>query len=346
MDEIINISVNGNSLKKDYNGAGVQGDCNSTKLRITFSENWDVYAKIITFWNALGQNPVQIQLGTNLLEDILVSHRVYVVPIPGEAMTESGENTFVIHGIVDGSVKRTVEGKLKVLPSMQADNAGEPVDPTPTQAEQLRAELDAVIEDIEDAKEAATEAATNAKEAKDAAFLAVESKEAITEMTVSSETLAPGAAPTVAKWTADGVYNLHFGIPNGESGVYIGASAPTDESMRVWIDTDDVGDDPYGGYYRPSVVQISEDAIEMSFTGSNPEMPIVGSSVITLARGADGAKGDKGDTGANGKDGTNGKDGANGKDGYTPVRGKDYWTEADKAEIKSYVDDAILGGAW
>ena len=53
--------------------------------------------------------------------------------------------------------------------------------------------------------------------------------------------------------------------------------------------------------------------------------------------------------GAPGKDGTNGKDGVNGKDGqngYTPVRGTDYWTDADIAEIKSYVDNAILGGAW
>ncbi|MBE7032001.1 MAG: hypothetical protein E7401_03455 [Ruminococcaceae bacterium] len=33
-------------------------------------------------------------------------------------------------------------------------------------------------------------------------------------------------------------------------------------------------------------------------------------------------------------------------DGYTPVRGVDYWTDEDKAEIKSYVDEAILGGAW
>ena len=39
-------------------------------------------------------------------------------------------------------------------------------------------------------------------------------------------------------------------------------------------------------------------------------------------------------------------DGKYGKDGYTPVRGTDYWTDADKAEIKSYVEDAILGGAW
>lgn len=39
-------------------------------------------------------------------------------------------------------------------------------------------------------------------------------------------------------------------------------------------------------------------------------------------------------------------EGKDGEDGYTPVRGTDYWTEADKAEIKSYVDEAILGGAW
>ena len=35
-----------------------------------------------------------------------------------------------------------------------------------------------------------------------------------------------------------------------------------------------------------------------------------------------------------------------GEDGYSPVRGTDYWTDDDIAEIKSYVDEAILGGAW
>lgn len=32
--------------------------------------------------------------------------------------------------------------------------------------------------------------------------------------------------------------------------------------------------------------------------------------------------------------------------GSAPVRGTDYWTEDDIAEIKAYVDEAILGGAW
>ena len=35
-----------------------------------------------------------------------------------------------------------------------------------------------------------------------------------------------------------------------------------------------------------------------------------------------------------------------GEDGYTPQKGVDYWTPDDIAEIKSYVDEAILGGEW
>jgi hypothetical protein len=34
---------------------------------------------------------------------------------------------------------------------------------------------------------------------------------------------------------------------------------------------------------------------------------------------------------------------ADGKDGYTPIRGTDYWTEEDKQEIKTYVDEVIAG---
>lgn len=66
-------------------------------------------------------------------------------------------------------------------------------------------------------------------------------------------------------------------------------------------------------------------------------------------RGATGASGTNGTDGTNGKDGVDGadgKDGADGQDGYTPVRGSDYWTAEDIAEIKSYVDSAILGGEW
>ena len=233
MDEIINISVNGYSLTRDANVAGTQGECDSRKLRISFSENWSEYAKSITFWNALGKNPVKRQLGTDFLEDILTSYDVYLVPIPGEAMTESGEMSFVIDGIIDGKVKRSVEGKLKVLYSPQAVNAGNPASVTPDLANQIRAEIDEIKGDIAKAEEGAS----YAEEARLSAETAKESKEAVENMTVSSETLEAGEKAKVEKTFNEDSFNLHFGIPAGESGVYVGDTEPTDPNIKVWVDT-------------------------------------------------------------------------------------------------------------
>lgn len=49
-------------------------------------------------------------------------------------------------------------------------------------------------------------------------------------------------------------------------------------------------------------------------------------------------------TGAGALKGEKGDPGADGKDGYIPIRGTDYWTDADIAEIQSYIDNQI-GGA-
>ena len=45
--------------------------------------------------------------------------------------------------------------------------------------------------------------------------------------------------------------------------------------------------------------------------------------------------------GSKGSAGANGTNGTNGKDGYTPVKGTDYWTPSDKAEIIQEVLDSI-----
>lgn len=37
--------------------------------------------------------------------------------------------------------------------------------------------------------------------------------------------------------------------------------------------------------------------------------------------------------------------GERGEIGKTPIKGQDYWTESDIAEIQSYIDTQILGGA-
>lgn len=87
----------------------------------------------------------------------------------------------------------------------------------------------------------------------------------------------------------------------------------------------------------------------VTITGT-PENPVLN---LGIPKGANGAAGKDGKDGAAGKDGENGEDGAagkdgeNGKDGYTPVKGTDYWTEADKLEMKTYCENYIntqIGG--
>lgn len=84
-----------------------------------------------------------------------------------------------------------------------------------------------------------------------------------------------------------------------------------------------------------------EDGVSVTHRWNGTVLEVTSASGTTSAD-LKGAKGDTGATGAAGKDGANGKDGAagaagkdgkDGADGKTPVKGTDYWTAADKAEI-------------
>lgn len=59
---------------------------------------------------------------------------------------------------------------------------------------------------------------------------------------------------------------------------------------------------------------------------------------LIAEKGQDGEKGETGERGEKGQDGTNGKDGIDGK---TPVKGTDYYTDADKQEMVSLVLEAL-----
>lgn len=67
----------------------------------------------------------------------------------------------------------------------------------------------------------------------------------------------------------------------------------------------------------------------------------------TGIQGVQGERGEKGDTGAQGiqgekgEKGDKGDTGVTGQDGHTPVKGTDYWTAADKAEIVEDVTEEI-----
>lgn len=147
MPRKIDVEVIGFDLRKDNGRAGVRGEANASALRIRFDESWDGFAKSVTFVDALRVKAVKRMLTADLLEDSVHSTRVYVCPIPGEAMSEAGMMEFVIDGWRDGNpgtISRTVGAELEVLDSPDSVDAEIPVDPTPDIAEQLQAQVEAL----------------------------------------------------------------------------------------------------------------------------------------------------------------------------------------------------------
>ena len=142
MNRIINVKVGGNHLSKDNKYAGVKGEGNVAYLRISFSDDWEAYTKKVTFWDAKGENPVVRQITLDLLENAAESENIYLVPIPFEPMAEAGEMSFVIEGYIEGKRQRSYEAKLLVEYAPITDEENEPEEPTPTQIEQLQAEIE------------------------------------------------------------------------------------------------------------------------------------------------------------------------------------------------------------
>lgn len=92
--------------------------------------------------------------------------------------------------------------------------------------------------------------------------------------------------------------------------------------------------------------------VSVSQTSTGAIINITDSKGTTSANLYGGPKGDKGDTGATGPQGPKGdtgEQGIKGEAGYTPVKGTDYWTNADKTEIVNDVLAALptwSGGAY
>ena len=166
MDRLIEVKINGNHLSKDNNLAGVQGEANATYLRIEFDEGWDGYAKTLLWLDARGEKTTGRILTADLLEDITESTRIYLAPIPGEALTEWGEILFAVDGYINGKRQKSAYGRLRVKPG---DEFAVLEDVTPSQAEQLQVQIDSILGDMQTETGRAEAAAEEAMAARAAA---------------------------------------------------------------------------------------------------------------------------------------------------------------------------------
>lgn len=158
---------------------------------------------------------------------------------------------------------------------------------------------------------------------------AKEVKDAINQLT---DTVRTSRTTIRIKGTYETLDALQEAIPSPAQGdIYnVGMEAPYTLWMwdnGAWLSLGQIqgATGANGVTYTPSV----EDGV-LSWT-NNGNLPNPEAADIRGPQGVAGQDGEKGDPG---------------EAGYTPVRGTDYWTEADIAEIKAYVDEAFLNGAW
>lgn len=294
MDRTINVKVGGSYINKDGDFGGVQGEANSRYLRIEFDSSWDGYAKTVTFWNALKENPVKRTLTADLLENLAESTSLYLCAIPGEALTDPGRLTFVIDGYLDGKRARSLEDTLKVKAASIADDAGEPADPTPSQAEQLQGQIDTLLPAIQAEAKTASDAASSAKESAEAA--------AISEMNAKTSETNASASATAAGTSASNANAFQTAAESAKATAETKATAASESAQRA----------------AQSEAKAAAAVGKTSYIGNNGnwyEWDAESGAFVDSGVAAQGPKGDKGDAGTAGPRGPQGIQGPQGEQG-------------------------------
>ena len=197
MNRIISLSVEDIYIKYAGEAFGATGSHNALTLRMIFGSAWDGTAKTAYFTDALGSASVSIALGL----DKLVGG-AYEVDVPSEALKYAGEATVTIKGVLtsgDTTTKAitTAAGHFRVLDSELPDSAGNAGTITPSDKDQLQAEIAGLENLFTTAKAAAEAAAANAKVSETSAKASETAAASSASSAEASKTAAAESAATV-----------------------------------------------------------------------------------------------------------------------------------------------------
>lgn len=199
MNRIISLSVEDMYIKYTGEAFGATGSHNAVTLRMTFGPAWEGTAKTAYFTDALGNTSVALVLGLDTLVD-----GAYEVDVPSEALKYAGEATVTIKGVLTSGdtttkVITTAAGHFRVLDSELPDSAGNAGTITPSDKDQLQAEIAGLENLFTTAKAAAEAAAANAKVSETSAKA---SETAAASSASSAEASKTAAAESAATATA------------------------------------------------------------------------------------------------------------------------------------------------
>ena len=202
---IVKLQISNEYIQGSGVSVGAVGSHDDVLLEMDFrpSAVWAGTTRRAIFANALGENRTVIVLTTNLLEE--GQGEIYLVPVPQQAKDVAGECFLTVEGFVtDRNGKEIVrcvteEARFRVLPSKLYTNDSAPV--TPSQAEQLQAEIDSIKTTIVNAgiseRNAAASAAA-ALESKNGAVSARDLSQAYLQQSIQYYTRTEGSAARAA----------------------------------------------------------------------------------------------------------------------------------------------------
>lgn len=173
MNQIITLLVDGSYIKYTGGSDGATtGSYKATTLRMTFSAEWEGTSKTVYFTDALGEHSVSVVLGLDRL--VGGTTDTYDVEMPVEALTNAGYVTMTVKGtaVSGGAASRiitTAAKQFRVRDAEIPENVGNSGIITPSEKDQLQAEIDALAPMFTTYKEAAKTAAGNAKTSETAA---------------------------------------------------------------------------------------------------------------------------------------------------------------------------------
>lgn len=199
MNRKISLSIEDIYIKYAGEAFGATGSHNALTLRMIFGSAWDGTAKTAYFTDALGSASVSIVLGL----DKLVGG-AYEIDVPSEALKYAGKATVTIKGVLtsgDTTTKAitTAAGHFRVLDSELPESAGNAGTITPSDKEQLQAEIAGLENLFTTTKTAAETAAANAKVSETNAKASETAAASSASSAEASKTAAAGSAATAAE---------------------------------------------------------------------------------------------------------------------------------------------------
>ena len=340
------INIKGQFVSKNSKNAGAAGSSNLNNLKFIFDESWAGCGKRVIWRDSKGENPTSIILAPGMGNSL-----EYDSYIPHSALRYPGWCSFVVEGYSEISPDRVIKSVKDALFVSFSDDCEEITPLTVSEAMQLQTEIEQIIPKVKEEMKETQEKIdaylenNNLWEEYDgtklykkgnrvvfsgSSYLCIKDNVDISPENDEFWLMMSGRGPRGQKGN-QGPQGIQG--ERGEQGIQGEKGDKGDKGEKGDKGNDGINGTvvPANGFYSFFVDENSDLILCYPDSENAPDVQLDDSGELVLRIGKEtsfnlgNVKGDKGDT---------------------PKKGTDYWTDEDKAEIKAYVEEAILGGEW